>query len=213
MINRFNDIWRKEEGVAAIEFAFLAMPLIILLFAIFEIGMYIWAGSILDNVALQAARQVEIGCFKANCEQVNQDDDEITYTGITPDYVREFITRETSGIIDGEATTGGEERLCIAISAHPDPNSRDYEQFNLGQSGDIIHVFVRYRWPIWGPTSIILESFGLRDEYMTMKSSYVVRNEDFGISTNNSLLSNRLGSGNDGKNDADLCGFGELVQR
>lgn len=54
--------WRRErDGVAAIEFAFCALPFFILLFAIIETGIILTAGIVLDNAVQRVGRLVMTG--------------------------------------------------------------------------------------------------------------------------------------------------------
>lgn len=52
---------RAEDGVAAIEFAFVAIPFLILIFAIIELGLAFLASMTLENAMMNVDRQIRTG--------------------------------------------------------------------------------------------------------------------------------------------------------
>ncbi len=59
LINRW--LRKKEDGVVAIEFAMVALPLFTLIFGIIESSLYFAAGSVLEGGSVQAARMIRTG--------------------------------------------------------------------------------------------------------------------------------------------------------
>jgi Flp pilus assembly pilin Flp len=54
-------VLRNQEGVTAIEFAFVGPPFLLLLAAIFELGLTLTSQSLLDGAARDAARLIRTG--------------------------------------------------------------------------------------------------------------------------------------------------------
>lgn len=55
---------KANEGVAAVEFALIAAPFFMLLFAIFEVSMIIFSSLILENGVIESARTIRTGEFQ-----------------------------------------------------------------------------------------------------------------------------------------------------
>lgn len=62
---RASGFLRRTDGAAAVEFALVLGPLVVLLVGVIEVGRLIWSGHALDEVAIAAARCVGLhapGC-------------------------------------------------------------------------------------------------------------------------------------------------------
>ena len=59
--NSFRRFCRDGGGASAIEFAIVAMPLILILFAVLEVGLIYFANFSLENAAAQGARLIRTG--------------------------------------------------------------------------------------------------------------------------------------------------------
>ncbi len=61
LIARLRRFRRNESGSTAIEFALVAMPFLILLVFLIEIGLVFFAGEVLDNAVAESARLIRTG--------------------------------------------------------------------------------------------------------------------------------------------------------
>lgn len=56
---------RRDDGVVAVEFALLALPLFTMILGIVELSMFFASGIVLEGAASEAARQIRIGQVQA----------------------------------------------------------------------------------------------------------------------------------------------------
>jgi len=64
-LRRFRWYLKNREGTAAIEFAILAIPFFMLLFAILELAVVFFINSTLNHAVSEAGRQIRVGSFQA----------------------------------------------------------------------------------------------------------------------------------------------------
>lgn len=57
---------RAEDGATAVEFGFLALPFLVLVFAILEIAMVFWSTQVLETAVANASRQIYTGQFQTD---------------------------------------------------------------------------------------------------------------------------------------------------
>jgi Flp pilus assembly protein TadG len=58
----FARLRRDRSGSAAVEFAMIAAPFFLLLFAMIEVAAVFFTGTVLENAVLETARQIRTGC-------------------------------------------------------------------------------------------------------------------------------------------------------
>lgn len=63
---------RAEQGATAVEFGILALPFLLIIFAILEIGMVLWTSEVLDNAVASAARKIYTGEFQSDSTNANK---------------------------------------------------------------------------------------------------------------------------------------------
>ena len=90
---------KNREGTAAIEFAILAIPFFMLLFAILELAVVFFINSTLNHAVSEAGRQIRVGNVQ-NC-------------GITQDSFKEMVCTEMAGLGNCE------KRLRIDVVTAP----------------------------------------------------------------------------------------------
>lgn len=162
-----------NRGVTAVEFAVLALPLVLLALGAIEFGLQAATASALDFGARAAAR-----------------------TGITGggyNLVTQIIERQKSLKDAALAASGGwlydpskllisEKSYDTIAEAQADPNSTDLSKGLPGPGGP--KQYVRYRLsyvqPLWVPAKLISDFFGGKDS-ITHISTVLVTNEPFPI--------------------------------
>ncbi|WP_375461747.1 TadE/TadG family type IV pilus assembly protein [uncultured Enterovirga sp.] len=71
---------RSESGATAVEFGFLALPFLFLMFAIMEIAMVFWSTQVLETAVANAARQIYTGQFQTDSANANKTSAELATT-------------------------------------------------------------------------------------------------------------------------------------
>lgn len=61
-----------EDGATAIEFGFVALPFLFLMFAILELAMIFWSTQTLESAVANAARQIYTGQFQTSSSNQNK---------------------------------------------------------------------------------------------------------------------------------------------
>lgn len=163
---------RNRDGSAAIEFAFVALPFFLMIFAILEVALIFTLDSVLENAAIATGRLVRTGQASAQ--------------GMT---AAEFKTQLCSrmSIFSGgcEANATVDVRVIPQFNTNPpdplagggfDPGGLTYDN---GNPGNLILVRVWYKHPL--VTSFLsqgLSSIGDRTAVLTATTAF--RNEPAG---------------------------------
>lgn len=145
-IKRFR---RNDEGVAAVEFAFVAGPFLFLLFAIIEVAMVFFAGQVLETATSSASRLILTG----QAQQQNFDQSAF----------KNEICRQTNVLMDCGGI-GVDVRTYASFGAAGQSRPTDSSgavnygsmTYNAGSGGDIVVVRVVYQWPV------LMPSFGMQ---------------------------------------------------
>lgn len=135
---------RRQDGVAAVEFALVAGPFFFLLFAIIEIAMVFFAGQLLEAATATASRMIMTGQAQARSFDQSAFKNEIcsrtnalmNCSGIAVD-VRTYTSFGTAGT--SKPISGGQ----VAYGSMG---------YNQGTGGDIVVVRAVYEWPVVMPT-------------------------------------------------------------
>ncbi|WP_439572260.1 TadE/TadG family type IV pilus assembly protein [Phreatobacter sp.] len=145
-IKRFR---RDEEGIAAVEFAFVAGPFLFLLFAIIEVAMVFFAGQVLETATSSASRLILTG------QAQQQNFDQTAF--------KNEICRQTNVLMDCGGI-GVDVRTYANFGAASQNRPTDGSGavnfagmgFTPGSGGDIVVVRVVYQWPV------LMPSFGMQ---------------------------------------------------
>lgn len=164
---------RARQGATAVEFAFVAAPFLLLLFAIIELALVFVVTTGLDGATTEAARQIRTGAFQQAgggsrttfktlvCNNLpalpNSCDDNLFVD------VRTFNTfADLSANMAQPGATFSESKTC----------------FSPGAARDIVLVRVYYRWPLVTPgiTAVFADLGG---DKRLLSSVAVFRNEPY----------------------------------
>lgn len=145
-IKRFR---RNDEGVAAVEFAFVAGPFLFLLFAIIEVALVFFAGQVLETATSSASRLILTG--QAQQQNFNQT------------AFKNEICKQTNVLMNCNGI-GVDVRTYTNFSSASQSRPTDASgavnygsmSFAPGAGGDIVVVRVVYEWPV------LMPSFGLQ---------------------------------------------------
>ena len=135
---------KNEDGVTAVEFALVATPFFLLLFAIIEVALIFTASLVLENATYEAARQVRTGQI----------------SGADPDDFTEFEGVICDGIsflldCDGKLHIDVRPYADFRSAGEPDPYSTGTLGggfgFDTGVAGNVVLVRVFTTWDILTP--------------------------------------------------------------
>ena len=161
---------KDRKGSAAIEFAILALPFFVVIFAIAEIAVMYFVDSGLDAALHKAVRQVRVGVAKSGSWNVEKFKDvvcgELSYSFNCASQlkVRATIITNMASITKASPITEGN----LAVT----------EDFSLGDSGS--YVLVQAFLP-WNPTFKLytISSAKLSDGSYVLGSAELIKNEPF----------------------------------
>jgi len=141
LLNRFR---RAKQGSAAVEFAMLAIPFFLLLYAVIDTSLVFFATSTLENGVAAAGRQIRTGQAQA--------------ANLTQAQFRTLICDQISMLLACDARLGIDVRKFTSFANVNLPTALDGNgnltgpfQFNMGVAGDIIVVRAFYAWPVLTP--------------------------------------------------------------
>lgn len=184
MIGRARSFGRDEDGVTAVEFAFLALPFFTIVTAILETSLIFLAGQVLDSAVQDSARLIRTGRAQTNSP-----------TAFSQADFRAAICAGLYGMFDCDVTG---DKLRISVTVLPDfpaatltyplEPSEDCEEdqcdwtlvdlYNPGDGDEVVLVQAYYKWP----TIVRLPGFNFQtmpDGSRLIGASRVFRNEPF----------------------------------
>jgi Flp pilus assembly protein TadG len=163
--------WRDASGASALEFAILALPLILLLLAVFEAGVVYYANYSLENAVAQGARLIRTGQAQSQAFSASQFKTEvcknisppITCDGLKLD-VRHFSSFGGSSLTN---PLDGAGNLKTDFSYDP------------GVGGEVVVVRAFYEWNLTAklPKQIGLSNMANGDRLLVATTAF--RNEPF----------------------------------
>lgn len=167
-------VLRNKEGTTAIEFGFVAVPFLLLLFGTIEVGLAFFANQVLSNAVLDAARTIRTGQAHAQ--------------GFDAGKFKEAMLGRLSGFpITSDRLTIDVERIDNFAGYSSKPLIKDGDVttdigYNHGEAGEIIIVRALYRWPMI--SSMMKTNYGdLSSGDRLLIATTVFRNEPFPWST------------------------------
>ena len=173
IVGRFR---KSSDGSAPVEFAIVAIPFFILLFALIEIALAFFASQYLETATAEAARQIMTG--RAQAANFNRS----AFTSAVCNNLKALMN--CSGIVVDVKTVSS---FCGADTGGPARNSSGAPNYsgtgyNPGTGGDIVVVKVYYEWPVMVPT-FGLAVGDLPNGKRLLQATAVFRNEPFPTSS------------------------------
>ena len=167
-LRRVADFVRRQDGVAAIEFAMVGPPFIALLLAIFETGIAFFAQQVLQTAALQASRAIMTG--------------QVQTTGVTAQQFQQSVCDSAGTLFDCTKVMVNVQTQPSFGAALPSPISNGKAvtttNFNPGVGGDIVIVQIYYEWTVWtGPLNFTLANLSDGNDLLVATTAF--RNEHY----------------------------------
>lgn len=184
--------WRRlatsEDGTPAIEFAFVAPLLILLLLGIVEVAMVVAGNILLEGAVRQASRYGITGYVPAGTTRVA--------------YIQQVVSKNSAGLINVNNVAIDYKVYSSFGNVHqPEPfvdqngntvhdTGEPFTDINgnaqwdvdmgvagLGGPGDIVAYTISYSWPV--VSAILKPLLGGNDQLLKLKAQVVVRNEPY----------------------------------
>lgn len=164
--------WTDETGTTAVEFGIVAIPFILILVGLLEMGLMFAAGTVLEGGTQEAGRMVRTGQIQA------AGDPEAAFRAALCDHVDTFMNCDdlTYEVIElGDAGFHGASAVEPVIDEdgvmHPRP-------FDPGEENSVVLIRAAYLYPIKTPlfAHLLADSAGNRKLFL---STVVIRNEPY----------------------------------
>lgn len=162
---------RAQEGAAAVEFALIAAPFFLLIFATLEVALYFLGATVIENGVNEASRTIRTG--------------QLQQSGQTVEDFRGAICERISAVADCSRIVV-DVRTFDTFSASSNPNPLDENgdiddtdfTFDPGGGGDVVVVRVFYDWQLMAP-GIVSGMTNMNGNKRLIAATAVFRNEPF----------------------------------
>jgi Flp pilus assembly protein TadG len=162
---------RKEDGSAAIEFAMVAAPFLMLVFAIMETAFVFFAGQTLETAVADSSRLIMTG--QAQSQGMNQ----TTFKDAVCAKIYGLFDCQNGVYIDVK-TYPAFANVNLSSPLDSNGNFQNNQTFQPGGAGDIVVVRLFYQWPIY--VSLLQNMSGNK---RLLIATAAFRNEPFGATT------------------------------
>ena len=136
-----------RQGATAVEFALIAAPFFLLIFAILEIALIFFASAIIENAVSMAARDIRTG------ELQTAGQGEVEFRAAVCEQIRAVADCGRLSIDVRTFENFASTRFAPPVSDDGDLDDSGFT-FDPGQAQDIVVVRVFYDWPLLGPGMI-----------------------------------------------------------
>ena len=155
VIRRLNRFSRARGGAVAVEYAFLLLPFLTLIFAVLEVALLFLATASLDTAMEKATRRIRTGTFQASYSTLSQDAQQTELKDAICDEVTWLTANCTTRLTVDVRNLGASWRT---VSSRPGPwdsvnRTFDPDASCFAPSGpqDIVLVRAWYSWPLLTP--------------------------------------------------------------
>lgn len=162
---------RANSGATVVEFALVAMPFFLLLYAILDIALIFFASTTLENGLVAAARQIRTGQAQA--------------ANMTAAQFRTLVCDEISMLLGCDARLGLDVRKYSGFGSVQFPAALDdggnltgNQTFDPGAPGDVVVVRAFYTWPMLTPT-VGAQFVNMAGGHRLLEATIAFRNEPY----------------------------------
>jgi Flp pilus assembly protein TadG len=138
----FRRFARKDDGVAAVEFAMVAAPFLALVFAILETAIIFFAGQVLETAAADSARLIMTGQAQKG--------------GLSQAQFKDEVCKRVFGLFDCAGGIKVDVRTYNSFASanmgkpvDANGNVSLTPAYAPGSPGDIVVVRLMYEWPVY----------------------------------------------------------------
>lgn len=191
---KFQDFAADRRGIAAVEFALIAMPFFFLIFGLLEVCVIFIMSSILEHAANEASRQIRTGQLQTDSTFADAD--------ARAEEFRADLCKELYGLMNCDTNADpdkkSDRRLKIDVQKFDTfggtgSNALTYDSddrldntgfgFAAGAQNEIVVIRVFYEWDLMVPVlSAPLKNPNLAGNQILLQTTVAFRNEPFGNS-------------------------------
>ncbi|HEX5379601.1 MAG TPA: TadE/TadG family type IV pilus assembly protein [Phenylobacterium sp.] len=172
---------RAQRGAIAVEFAIIALPFMVLIFGIIELGMVFLVSTTLQNATDNAARKIRTGEFQTSGANTKSDFKNLVCESMT--WLKTPCITSNKLTVDVQ-TFANFATLNSTGPTNPttfDPNSTCWSS---GQPGDIVLVRTYYQWDVFTPLlNAALVNMGSGSNKRLINAATSFRNEPWSTQT------------------------------
>lgn len=170
---------RAQRGATAVEFAIIALPFLVLLFGIIELGMVFLVSTTLSNATDAAARQIRTGEFQTSGASTKTDFKNLVCANMT------WLSSACGANLSVDVQTFNDFNT---LSATGPTNAQTFNPnttcFTTGLPGDIVLVRTYYQWTIFTPLlNAALVNMGTGSGKRLINATTSFRNEPWSSQT------------------------------
>jgi len=168
---------RDNSGASALEFALVAVPLIMLLFGILQVGLIYFGNLALENAASQGARLIRTG------QAQNQGFDAAAFKQEVCEHLPAFLPCSKLEVDVRRFTNFGSTQLTSPL----DGNGKLKQNFSFepGNGGDVVLVRAFYPWELTAAFPSFLRMSNMADNNRLLIATVAFRNEPFTNTSSN----------------------------
>ena len=137
---RYSD---DRNGVTAIEFAFVGLPFLMIVFGILEMGLAFFVNRILDNAVQDSARMIRTG--QAQGASFSADDFKDDVCGRLPG----FLCDTDKFVVDVTTFESFDDLGDLESMTDDEGELKDDFTFEMGCASEIVVARAVYRWPLF----------------------------------------------------------------
>jgi len=165
---------RAEQGVTAVEFALVSVPLLMLILGTVELAMIILVTTSLETATETASRQIRTGEFQSSAATSRADFKALVCNGMSWLASRCNANLTVSvQVFNDFQTLAANPPLAPANFQAPNPPTC----FAPGQPSDIVLVRTYFTWPLVAPLFSFMDNVGNGDRLVTFATAF--RNEPY----------------------------------
>jgi Flp pilus assembly protein TadG len=162
---------RRQDGAAAIEFAMVMAPFMLLMFLIMETALLFFAGQTLETAVADSARLIKTGQAQNASTPLTQE----TFKTEVCKHIFALFDCQNGMYVDVKTSTSFD---AISTTVTKDSSGNPVTTYSPGGTGDIVVVRLLYKWPVLFPlTQKFLGDGGGNSRMLVATAAF--RNEPF----------------------------------
>jgi Flp pilus assembly protein TadG len=179
LLTAFRRFARATRGAIAVEFAIIALPFMVLLFGIIELGMVFMVSTTLQNATDNAARKIRTGQFQTSGAATKADFKTLVCANMS------WLAAPCASKLSVDVQTFA-DFTTLSNKGQADPTTYDPNNtcWSSGLPGDIVLVRAYYQWDIFTPlldASLVNMGTGSGKRLISAATSF--RNEPWSTQT------------------------------
>ena len=188
MIKGINRWLRRDDGVTAIEFSLVALPMFLMIFGVIELAMFFASGTVLEGASTEAGRRIRTGQVAGVAEgltdpQAIEDAERQAFEDLLCDNVG--IMMDCS-LIQYEVIHMNADTFADASNYEPEYDENGDlvpHPFSVGGACDVIMIRAAYKWNFLTPfiSTMLTASSGV--DYVSHLSTVIIRTEPYDTSS------------------------------